>query len=77
MPKLPSVTGQEAIAAFEKAGFVVDRVSGSHHIMRRDGHPFVLTVPVHGNRNLKRGTLRSLIRAAGLTVEQFIELLND
>jgi predicted RNA binding protein YcfA (HicA-like mRNA interferase family) len=77
MPKLPSVTGKEAIAAFEKADFVVDRVAGSHHIMRKEDHPFVLSVPVHKNQKIKRGTLRSLIRAADLSVDEFILLLNE
>lgn len=77
MPKLPSISGHEAIAAFQKDGFVVDRISGSHHVMKKPGHRFVLTVPVHGNSKLKPGTLRSLINAAGMTVERFIELLNQ
>ena len=75
MSSLPIVAGTQAIAAFEKVGFEVVRVKSSHHIMKRDGHPYVLTIPVHGNRPLKRGTLRGLIRAAGLTVDQFLELL--
>ena len=76
MSELPCITGQQAIKAFERAGFVVVRISkSSHHIMKRDGHAHLLTVPVHGSKNLKRGTLRGLIRAAGLTVEQFNELL--
>jgi predicted RNA binding protein YcfA (HicA-like mRNA interferase family) len=75
MASLPCVTGNDAIRAFEKLGFVVVRVRSSHHIMKKDGHRNVLTVPVHGNATLKPGTLRSLIRAAGITVEKFCELL--
>jgi predicted RNA binding protein YcfA (HicA-like mRNA interferase family) len=77
MSKLPTVTGKQAVAAFEKLGFAVVRVSkSSHHVMKKDGHPNVLTVPVHAAKNLKTGTLRALIRAAGISVERFIEVLN-
>jgi predicted RNA binding protein YcfA (HicA-like mRNA interferase family) len=75
MSDIPAVNGKQAISAFEKNEFVVVRTSGSHHIMKKDGHPFVLSVPVHGNQSLKTGTLRGLIRASGLTVEQFVESL--
>ena len=76
MSDLPSVSGDEAIAAFETFGFEVDRIKGSHHIMRKPGHRFHLSVPVHGNKDLKSGTLRSLIRDAGLTVEEFVAALD-
>lgn len=76
MPKLPAITATEAIAAFAKAGFVVDRQTGSHVIMKRAGWRFNLSIPSHGNKMVKPGLLRSQITAAGLTVEQFIELLS-
>ena len=76
MSKLPSVTGKQAIAAFAGDGFKLVRISkSSHHILKKDGHPFLLSVPVHAGKNLKPGTLRGLISAAGLTVERFITLL--
>jgi predicted RNA binding protein YcfA (HicA-like mRNA interferase family) len=71
MSSLPSVSGRDAIRAFERLGFVVDRVTGSHHILKKSGHPAALSVPVHGNKSLKRGTLRALIADAGVTVEEF------
>jgi predicted RNA binding protein YcfA (HicA-like mRNA interferase family) len=74
MCKVPSISGKNAVAAFEKAGFEVARVKGSHHIMKREGHPNLLSVPVH-NRDIAKGTLRSLITAAGLTVKEFCDLL--
>ncbi len=78
MPKQPVVTGNEAIAAFGRAGFALDRIAkSSHHILKKPGHRFLLTVPVHGAENLKPGTLRGLIKAAGITVEEFVELLNE
>jgi predicted RNA binding protein YcfA (HicA-like mRNA interferase family) len=75
MSSLPCISGKEAIGALEKAGFVVCRITGSHHIMKRDGHRLLVTVPVHGSCALKPGTLRGIIRSAGLTVEQFNSLL--
>lgn len=76
MPDLPSITGNAAIKAFSKDGFELDRIRGSHHILKRLGHRFLLSVPVHGQQCVKPGTLRSLIRVSGLTIEQFIELLD-
>ncbi len=76
MPKLPAVTGPEAIRAIAKVGFVLDRIRGSHHILRRPGHPRILAVPVPGSQPIPSGTLRGLIRAAGLSVAEFIALLD-
>ena len=75
MASLPAVTGEEAIAAFGKIGFALDRIKGSHHILKKEGFPYALSVPVHGKQSVKNGTLRSLIRDAQLTVEEFVELL--
>ena len=76
MSDLPSISGTQAIEVFAAAGFRVVRISkSSHHIMKKDGHQFNLSVPVHGNKNLKPGTLRGLIRASGLTIDDFVALL--
>lgn len=76
MPKLPAVTGTQVIRAFEKAGFSVTRITGSHHIMKKEGHPRRLSIPVHGSRIVGRGLVQSQITEAGLTIEQFITLLD-
>ena len=76
MPELPSVDGKRVVSAFENAGFEVVRITGSHHVMRRDGHRFVLSVPIHGKKAVKPGTLRGLIRGSGLTVEEFLGFLS-
>ena len=73
MPRLPVCSGKEAIEAFKKAGWQVDRQKGSHISMVKEGMPVVLTVPLHDE--LDKGLLRGLIRKAGLTVEQFTKLL--
>ncbi|MCH7812623.1 MAG: type II toxin-antitoxin system HicA family toxin [Planctomycetes bacterium] len=71
MSRLPSITGLQAIETFERAGFQIDRIKGSHHVLVKEGHPYRLSVPVHKNDTLPRGTLTRLIRDAGLTVEEF------
>jgi predicted RNA binding protein YcfA (HicA-like mRNA interferase family) len=75
MPRIPKISGNDALRAFRKAGFEVDRIRGSHHILKKDGHALHLSVPVHGAQIVGTGTLKSLIENAGLTVERFIELL--
>jgi predicted RNA binding protein YcfA (HicA-like mRNA interferase family) len=73
MARLPQVSGRQAVVAFERAGFVVQLQRGSHIIMTKSGHPETLSVPEH--REMKPGMLRALIRKAGLSVEEFTELL--
>ena len=74
MPKLPVVSGQDVVRALTKAGFEVHHQKGSHIILKQTVSPFArLSVPHH--KELKRGLLLSVLRDAGLTREQFIELL--
>jgi predicted RNA binding protein YcfA (HicA-like mRNA interferase family) len=74
MPALPVISGADAVRAFSEDGWQAVRQRGSHIIMVKDGSIASLSVPNH--RELARGTLRSLIRDAGLTTEEFIELLH-
>ena len=71
MSDLPSVSGKNAVKAFTKLGFAVARISASHVHLKREGHRFLVSVPVHGNKDLKTGTLRGLIKASGHTAEEF------
>ena len=71
MPKLPVISGADAVKAFARAGWRVDRQRGSHVIMLKVGHIASLSVPQH--RELAPGTRRSLVRAAGMTVEEFAD----
>jgi predicted RNA binding protein YcfA (HicA-like mRNA interferase family) len=74
MSKLPVASGREAVKAFGRIGYVHDHQAGSHIILRHKDPPHRrLTVPDH--KELAKGTLRSLIREAGLTVEEFQALL--
>jgi predicted RNA binding protein YcfA (HicA-like mRNA interferase family) len=69
MGRLPVLSGADAVRIFGKAGWTVDRQRGSHVILVKDGHIATPSVPDH--KELARGTLRSLIRAAGMTTEDF------
>ncbi len=71
--KLPRVSGKEAVKAFTKAGWVVSRQKGSHVILEKSGVRSTLSVPQHPE--LDRGLLRHLIRVAGMTVNEFCDLL--
>jgi predicted RNA binding protein YcfA (HicA-like mRNA interferase family) len=75
MPSVPRITGAEAKKAFGKAGFLQDRMKDSHCILKKPGHKYILSIPMHGNKILGLGLLKSQIDAAGLTVEQFNALL--
>ena len=74
MSKLPSTSAREAIRVFERVGYERDRQRGSHVVLRHHDAPHRrLVVPEH--KSLAKGTLRALIREAGLTVDEFISLL--
>ena len=69
MPDLPVVSGREATRIFEKHGWVFRRQAGSHMILAKSGSIVSLSIPDH--RELAPGTLRKLVRLAGLTVDEF------
>jgi predicted RNA binding protein YcfA (HicA-like mRNA interferase family) len=73
--KLPAVNGKLVIAALEKDGWYVKRVRGSHHVLRHPSIPDAIPVPVHGSRPLKQGTLASVLRASGISRDEFARLL--
>lgn len=70
-PSLPHISGAEAVRALEKLGFVAVRQKGSHVILRRGSNGSV--VPLH--REIKIGTLSSVIKQAGITADEFIKAL--
>ena len=75
MPPLPVLPGLRVVRALEKAGFEVVRIRGSHHVLR---HPDSrgTSVPVHGNQEVRVGTLRGILRDCQLTVDEFLNLLD-
>ena len=73
MSNLPRISGRECVQALSKVGFILKRQEGSHMILRRDDPFGQLVVPDH--KELDRGTLRAIIRQAGLGVDEFVALL--
>ena len=74
MPRLPTVTPQQVIHALKRAGFEIDHQTGSHVVLRRASDDDRVVVPWH-NRDLGRGLTAQIIKSAGLTRDEFIELL--
>ncbi|MEH1849743.1 MAG: type II toxin-antitoxin system HicA family toxin [Nostoc sp.] len=75
MPRLPRISGNEAVRALERLGFIQTRQTGSHVVLKKlttEGD-IVCVVPLH--RELKIGTLSGVIKQAKVTPEEFIENL--
>lgn len=73
--KLPALRPTVVIRALERGGFLLDRVTGSHYILKHPAKPMLrVTVPFH-NRDLRRGTLQSIVKQCGFTNEEFLKLL--
>jgi predicted RNA binding protein YcfA (HicA-like mRNA interferase family) len=70
---LPVLSGREVVRVFESFGWRVARQRGSHIIMTKAGEIASLSIPNH--KEVARGTLRSLLRDANLTVDEFIAAL--
>ena len=74
MSTLPRVSGREVVKALARVGYLQDRQRGSHIILRRETYPHRrVVVPDH--KEIANGTLRSIIRETGLTVDEFKALL--
>lgn len=73
MGKLANISGKEAVKAFQKDGWEVIGQVGSHVVMSKPGIRVNLSIPQH--KELSVGTLRALIRHAGLSVDEFLDLV--
>jgi predicted RNA binding protein YcfA (HicA-like mRNA interferase family) len=73
MSGLPRLSGRECVKALARVGFYLKRQEASHMILRRDDPFAQVVVPDH--KELDRGTLRAIIRQAGLSVEEFSKLV--
>jgi predicted RNA binding protein YcfA (HicA-like mRNA interferase family) len=74
MPRLPSVKPRQVVRALERVGFEIDHQTGSHVVMRRASDGARILVPWH-TRGLGRGLTLRIVKSAGLTREEFVELL--
>jgi predicted RNA binding protein YcfA (HicA-like mRNA interferase family) len=73
MHKVPLLSGREVVKVFRRLGWYVTRQRGSHIILVKEGHIATLSIPDH--HEVARGTLRSLIARADLTIEKFLNTL--
>jgi len=72
---LPALRPIKVLKALQRAGFYIHHTKGSHHILKHPGKPDLrVTVAMH-NEDLKRKTLLTIIRQAGYTIEEFLELV--
>jgi predicted RNA binding protein YcfA (HicA-like mRNA interferase family) len=76
-PHFPAGAAKEIIKVLWRLGFVIDRTTGSHYILRRESDRRQTVVPVHGNLILKRKTFKSIPNGAGLTIQEFERLCKD
>ncbi len=64
---MKSISGKELCKIVQKYGWLLKRIKGSHHIFEKTGLDTTLSIPVHGNKDLKIGTLKALLKQANLT----------
>jgi predicted RNA binding protein YcfA (HicA-like mRNA interferase family) len=69
---MKSISGKSLCKIVERRGWSLKRITGSHHIYSKEGSKAILSIPVHGNRDLPPGTLRGIMVDAGLTEEDLI-----
>ena len=74
MPKLPALTSKRVIRILESKGFVLDRTKGSHQIYYHSQSNRRVTVPFHV-KDLPKGTLLEILRQAGISKEELIDLV--
>lgn len=64
---MKSISGKEFCKIVQKYGWVLKRIKGSHHIFEKAGLETTLCIPVHGNKDMKIGTLKALMKQVNLT----------
>lgn len=74
MSGLHNLKPDRVVKAFERAGWRIERKSGSHVILSREGYPNILSIPVHKAKPIKQGLINALIKLSGLTEKEFLEL---
>ncbi len=73
--KLPAVTGLQVVRALEQRGWRVKRIKGSHHFLTHPDLRNAVPVPVHGSKTLGPGLVLNILKTAGISREDFLELL--
>jgi len=67
---LKQISGRALAQAIQRKGWVLIRIKGSHHVFIKEGRPERIVIPIHGNRPLKIGLLRSQMKIAGILEEE-------
>lgn len=75
MPKIPIINGIKLIKVLKKKGFILNRISSSHHIFIHPEKQITLSVPVHKGKTLGKGITLAILKDAGITTEEFLKLL--
>ena len=75
MPKLPIVSGLDIVKVLSKLGYLHKRTSGSHAILQKETSSGNITIPVPLHKELAKGTLKSIMRQANLSLEDLLKLL--
>ncbi|MBI5306294.1 type II toxin-antitoxin system HicA family toxin [Candidatus Wolfebacteria bacterium] len=74
MPRLPRVKPIKVIKAFKRAGFYIDHITGSHHILYKDDKSNPVSIPRH-NKDLKLGTLKNILKQAKMSISDLNKYL--
>lgn len=77
MPSVPRIPAWKAIKVFQAFGWREDRIAGSHHILVKQGEIMTLSIPDHGKDPVGLGLLKKQITNAGLSVQEFIDMLEE
>ena len=67
---MKSISGKEFARLLEKKGWELKHVKGSHHVYMKEGNPARISVPIHGNKPLKIGLMKHLLKIAGIKEEE-------
>lgn len=72
--RLPSLTPKKVIRALLRAGFFIQHVSGSHHILKHPNRPNIRVTIAYHTKDLKRKTLMEIIEQSDMSIDEFLDL---
>jgi predicted RNA binding protein YcfA (HicA-like mRNA interferase family) len=75
MPKLPVISGKEAVKAFQKLGFIIDRQRGSHVVLKKTTSTGSVGCVIPMHKEVAQGTLRSALKTSGVTPDELRNVL--
>jgi predicted RNA binding protein YcfA (HicA-like mRNA interferase family) len=73
--RIPSLKSKEIIKALKKNNFIERRNTGKHCVLKNPLTGKIIPIPIHGSKDVKRGTVFAIIKQAGLSIEEFLNLL--